>query len=279
MWRIESLGHASWLLDSGSTRILTDPVFRDVFEGGSVCHCPSRQLSGPIAVDAVYLSHRHLDHFDPETLASFPKQLPIFAPPDELTIAALKQLGFTDLRIMQPFGRHVLNDVEIFPISSPSESFMECAALFRSPSGSIFNQVDTPLDERRISHLEQIGRIDVMLAMYACQEFGWFIGRESDPSVAFEHNLRTLERLNPRHVIPAAAGFRFVDSLQHLNHLLFPVSIESFTEALSRRAPQIACLDVLPGDRLELNHGGLELLPQAADHAALISDDRHLLQA
>ena len=132
-------------------------------------------------------------------------------PSDELTIAALKQLGFTDLRIMQPFGRHVLNDVEIFPISSPSESFMECAALFRSPSGSIFNQVDTPLDEARLSHLEQLGRIDVMLAMYACQEFGWFVGRESDPSVAFEHNLRTLQRLNPRHVIPAAAGFRFVD--------------------------------------------------------------------
>ena len=110
--------------------------------------------------------------------------------------------------------------------------------------------MDTPLDEARLSHLEQLGRIDVMLAMYACQEFGWFVGRESDPSVAFEHNLRTLQRLNPRHVIPAAAGFRFVDSLQHLNHLLFPVSIESFTEALARRAPQLACLDVLPGDRL-----------------------------
>jgi L-ascorbate metabolism protein UlaG (beta-lactamase superfamily) len=59
------LGHATVLLEIGTTRLITDPVLRD-----RVMHL-QRQVATPAApgpVDGVLLSHLHHDHFDKPSL-------------------------------------------------------------------------------------------------------------------------------------------------------------------------------------------------------------------
>ena len=45
----------------------------------------------------------HLDHFHAPSLARLPKHIPVLAPDDRLTLAALKEFGFTNIRPMKRF--------------------------------------------------------------------------------------------------------------------------------------------------------------------------------
>ncbi len=63
--RVTWLGHATVLLELGATRLLTDPVLRD-----RVAHLLRRVPTPvrPTEVDAVLISHLHLDHLDKPSL-------------------------------------------------------------------------------------------------------------------------------------------------------------------------------------------------------------------
>ena len=65
------LAHASMLIQSNKTTILTDPVWFDYLWEDINVLCPSIDLSlkkiPPI--DVLNISHRHQDHFDVRTLA------------------------------------------------------------------------------------------------------------------------------------------------------------------------------------------------------------------
>jgi L-ascorbate metabolism protein UlaG (beta-lactamase superfamily) len=74
------IGHATVLIDTGGTRLLTDPAL-----GGR--SGPLRRYAvrvGPNAtegVDAVLLSHLHLDHADLRSLRALGRDVPVVAPP------------------------------------------------------------------------------------------------------------------------------------------------------------------------------------------------------
>ena len=76
--RATLVGHACWLIETTAGAILTDPVLFDPFEEGTVTSCPHRE----VAVDrlpnlsAIFISHRHLDHFDLPSLAALDRGLP-----------------------------------------------------------------------------------------------------------------------------------------------------------------------------------------------------------
>jgi UDP-MurNAc hydroxylase len=287
--RATSLGHACWLLETAAGKVLTDPVFIDPFEQGTVMACPSRKIRTDLlpSPDIIWISHRHLDHFDLPTLALLPKDLPTLAPDDPLTLAALARLGFTDLRPMRAWEPQVFNRGEaslaILPTPSPSEEFIEFGALFmeKGPEGNstLYNQVDTPVTDESIKRILAVAsRIDVHLAMYASQDFGWFNGKSERISEIYTRNLDVAVQIGARMVVPAAAGFRFVDEHAYLNQLLFPVPERRFLLDIRRLAPQSLAQAIDPGDIIEIAAAAMKVKKQGASFVSMTEDDRHLLR-
>ena len=285
--KLESCGHAFWIVQCDSIRILFDPVFSDPFEQGTVTACPSRAFISDIPeYDLVYISHRHLDHFHIPTLKRIKKDVPILIPNDELTILSIKQLGFTNIHIMTPFiPYHIKGEnssLTLYPTPSVSDVFMEYGLLIveKTQQGTftLFNQVDTPLSEECIAKIHSIApHIDIHLAMYASQDFGWFHGQSSELSQTYTQNLYAAQKIGAKTIIPAAAGFRFVDRYQFLNQLLFPISAQRFIDDIRTLCLDSQCFAVHPGDKLIVDTQNTTHKKQASRFVVMKENDTHLL--
>jgi L-ascorbate metabolism protein UlaG (beta-lactamase superfamily) len=75
--RITWLGHATVLVELAGARVLTDPVLRR-----RIAHLlrQTPALALPDRLDAVALSHLHLDHADRPTLRRIPASVPLLGP-------------------------------------------------------------------------------------------------------------------------------------------------------------------------------------------------------
>jgi L-ascorbate metabolism protein UlaG (beta-lactamase superfamily) len=76
--RVTWCGHATVLFDLGGTRLLTDPLLR-----GRMGHLRrhARNLHLPQQLDAVLISHLHMDHADCPTLREIDPSVPVYGPP------------------------------------------------------------------------------------------------------------------------------------------------------------------------------------------------------
>lgn len=285
--RAISAGHAFWVIETRAGTLLCDPVFFDPFEQGTVTACPSRliETENVPSFDALYLSHRHMDHFDIPTLKRLVKNKTVLVPDDRLSIASLKRLGFEKIHPMKPFEAFQLKregaTLTLIPTPSVSEDFLEYGLLMieedEHAKRVLFNQVDTPLSDSCIEKIQSlVSHIDVHLAMFASQDFGWFSSHTADLAQNYTQNLYAAHRLGAKVVVPAAAGFRFVDRYQHLNQLLFPISEERFKRDIHSLGSNIQCLSIMPGDVIEIAEE-VVVHKQQAGFVHLREDDRHLL--
>src|SRR4051794_17819651 len=91
--RITWLGHATLLLEVGGARLLTDPLLRD-----RVGHLRRHAEPPPAAlsedIDAVLVSHLHLDHLDVGSLRRLSRRVPVLTPTGGG--ALLRRLGFAN---------------------------------------------------------------------------------------------------------------------------------------------------------------------------------------
>lgn len=285
--KLESCGHAFWIVHCETARIIFDPVLSDPFEQGTVTACPARTFFTEIPdYDIIYISHRHLDHFHIPTLKQLKKDVPILIPNDELTILSIQQLGFTNIQIMTPFTPYTIegekSTLSLYPTPSVSDVFMEYGLLVvektQEGTTTLFNQVDTPLSDACIKKLHSLApNIDVHLAMYASQDFGWFHGQSSELSQTYTQNLYAAQQVGAKTIIPAAAGFRFVDRYQFLNQLLFPISTERFIADIQALCIESECFAVHPGDTITVTTQSVTHQKQASDFVAMKEDDTHLL--
>src|SRR5687768_3701429 len=100
--KITYIGHATLLLELGGVTLLTDPNF-DAALGAFALGSRLRRVSPPgVALgalprlDAVLVTHAHLDHLSLASLRALPAEVPVFAPP---TVAAwLVAKGFAQAR-------------------------------------------------------------------------------------------------------------------------------------------------------------------------------------
>jgi hypothetical protein len=145
-----------------------------------------------------------------------------------------------------------------------------------SDSGGVFwNQVDTFLSAATIAAVtERSGRVDLLFAMYASQNFEFFESHVTNlPFETHRQNLETVLRISPRMVAPGSAGLRFCGEHAWLNRVLFPISPRRFADDLQRLAPNIATNVMKPGDVFELSGGEIRNLPAASEVAFTNCED------
>jgi L-ascorbate metabolism protein UlaG (beta-lactamase superfamily) len=97
--RITWLGHATLLLEIGGVRLLTDPLLRDRV-GHLRRHAPAPPPELTEGIDAVLVSHLHLDHLDVASLRRLGRRVPVLVPSGGGGL--LRRLGFahtTELRV------------------------------------------------------------------------------------------------------------------------------------------------------------------------------------
>ncbi len=280
--RVTLLGHASVLVEMEGAVVLMDPVFFDPFEEGTVVSCPQRKvrLDRFPPIDLVVVSHRHPDHFDLRSLKEVPRDCDVICPADPLIVHGLRSLGFEQVHAVHPMGEIRGEGFELFPTRSEIRSVPEMGMVFRDASGTFWNQVDTELSAATIAQvLGRFGRVDLLFAMYASQNFDFFESRSTEfPLGTHRRNLLNASRIAPRLVVPASAGFRFADALAWLNSFMFPISAERFIEDLRKIDPALQSCILNPGDAIDIRKGGALDMAGGSGLAATERDDRDLIR-
>ena len=107
--KITYIGHATLLLEIGSTRILTDPNFESSL-GRFLprVSAPGIAIDALPKLDALLLTHAHADHLSFRSLDRLPVDIPLFAP----TVIAkwLRQKGYRNAVGLDPQGTASLAD-------------------------------------------------------------------------------------------------------------------------------------------------------------------------
>lgn len=110
---LQHIRNATVKLTNGETTFLIDPMFAEVgaYEGfpdtyRSWLRNPLTPLPMPVKdiiedVDAIILTHTHLDHWDKAAQEQLPKNLPLYVQNQE-DAELVKGQGFTNVRIMKP---------------------------------------------------------------------------------------------------------------------------------------------------------------------------------
>src|SRR5690606_11345349 len=108
--QITQVRNATLLIDYAGTRFLIDPMLAakgtlPAFAGtaNSHLHNPLVELPLPLAeildVDAVIITHDHLDHWDPVAQQQLPKHLPLFVQ-HQKDADTIRTCGFKDVRLL-----------------------------------------------------------------------------------------------------------------------------------------------------------------------------------
>ncbi len=92
------VGHSTVLVEVDGAPVLTGPLLR-LRVGALVRHSPLPPASVYRDLDAVVISHAHLDHLDAPSLRLIDKDTPVLAP--RATKLLIKRLGFADVTEME----------------------------------------------------------------------------------------------------------------------------------------------------------------------------------
>lgn len=280
--KVTLIGHASVLVELDGARCLMDPVFQDPFEEGAVTSCPRREVfpARLPPIDVLILSHSHLDHFDIPTLAQLPRSCQVLCPKDHVLTYVLQQFGFTKINAAEPMTHLQLGTYDLLTTHSNVTNVVEFGVVFKDRSGVFWNQVDTVLAPKTIQAMrKKFPRIDLMFAMYASQNFGFFDSKGAGfPHAMHQMNLNTVREVQPRVAVPGSAGFRFCGPFAWANSFLFPVSRERFVRDLARVAPGVRTHLANPGDVFEIGPDGVAYQPAASELVRMVEDDTALLR-
>lgn len=108
--KLTQVRNATLLLDYAGSKFLIDPLFAEKGAFPGFPGSASSQFSNPLValplpvaqlldVDAVIVTHLHIDHWDDAAKAAIPKDKPLFAQNEE-DATAIRADGFTDVRVL-----------------------------------------------------------------------------------------------------------------------------------------------------------------------------------
>jgi len=287
------IGHASLLIQSRDTTILTDPVWFDYLWEEINVLCPSIDLDKDKIppVDVLNLSHRHQDHFDVRTLAYLVKHprilkpdVTILAPNDAIVLEVLQELGFKNVKVVADFESIPIRDVTLTPTpslnqaSSAEEAFPEHGLLVQDGEVTVWNQVDTIVSPEIVQYMNQnFGQLDFAHARFLPLLEGLFNYHKPVelPFEEYSSFLKVVRALGPKFVVPGSAAFRYRDEFAFLNHYSFPTTQEQYLRDLAAFCPEIQSSPYLPGDVAHIKPEGVRIEKQSSDFVRVREDDSH----
>lgn len=169
--RATFLGHQGWIVESAGSAIAIDPVVCEGFghsPGTDFIVYPPRkvELARLPAVNAILLSHEHLDHFHLPSLNAFSREAKVFFGPlmPRCVENAIQRLGFTTCRVDAP-GEIIIGNliVDVFPAGRTTVTWERSVTSFsirssQSIDASIFIAVDAIISEEYIERIAD-GRV------------------------------------------------------------------------------------------------------------------------
>jgi len=286
------IAHASLLIQSKGTTLLTDPVFFDFLWEEINIHCPriDLKIDKIPKVDILSISHRHQDHFDIRTLAFLAGKntilkpdAVILAPKDEILLETMEELGFNEVRVVRDFEPMEIKGLTLTPTPSLNKQdyFPEHGLLIHDGEVTAWNQVDTIVTPDIINHMKNLyGQIDFAHNRYLPLLEGNFSFHQSLNLPFEEYNsyLQVVKALSPKFSVPGSAGFRYRDEYAFLNQYSFPSTQEQFLMDLAEFCPEVKTETFFPGDVAEISPGGVDLQRQASDFVSTIENDSYLLE-
>lgn len=262
LMKITYIGHATLLLEIGGATILTDPNFDSAlgFAIGSRLKrvsAPGIALNALPKLDAILVTHAHVDHLSLASLRALPQDVPVVAPPAIARWLGTK--GFAQVRGLAPGATTALGPVTVHAEAAThvgsrygfdrwrSEANMY---LLDAATHSVFFAGDTALTETTHHLAERVLRAAGRTLDVALLPIGhappWKHRSFRAGHLTYQDALELFTRLGARHLVPYHWGT--------FNHLT-----SGANDAIDRlrahlptyaRAGDVKILE--PGERLEI---------------------------
>lgn len=253
--RITILGHASVLVETENAKVLVDPLFDDTFASDTLQMSVRRRFSDDLleGLTAVVVTHAHLDHFHPPTLAQLPRDVVLFTPPDPFLVAAFECMKFTQVEFVPNWARRRVADLDLLFTPSDFEA-PEFGVSFSDGESHYWHMSDaivTPTVAETL--LERVGRADLVACKY--QPIRTVIGHQrglSSTCLDKDEVAESIEAaclLQPRAVFPYFFGFGYAVPHRWADRHLGPFSEAEVCAWVRRKlGAEVHTTGVRPGD-------------------------------
>ena len=246
--QVTYIGHATLLLEMDGMRLLTDPLLRD-----RIFHLQRR--SAPVnpsrsqAVDAVLISHLHLDHFDLPSLKMLGQETQLIVPCGAADL--LHKKGFTHIIEMQAGNKIDVGSVSIEATHAkhhgrhpPFGPTADCLGFLIRGSNCIYFAGDTDLFPEMV---DLANELDVALLPV----WGW--GPNLGPGhMNPERAAEALTLLRPQIAIPIHWGSFYPLGLGWFRKQLLVEPPQLFYRYASEMMPSIDIQILQPGSTFEI---------------------------
>ena len=264
--KIQMIGHAGIFVETQDCKILMDPTLYDSHMEGIESIYPRREViyEKIPEFDVLIISHRHLDHFDIQSLASLPKNVDVLIPADKLLENCLRDLGYSQIYPLRDFNEVKIGSTHL--IATRSENRVpEYGILFADPSGVLWNQVDSDISLETIRFVKsRYQQIDFLLAPWSPMLQNHYRENRSlsYPYSAYSRWLDNIGLTKPKAVAPGANGFKFINDSSWLNQVTFPLTREQFCRDVKIVCPEVGenVFQLDPGDTLSFFEGQFEYI-------------------
>lgn len=258
--RLTVLGHASVLLESATAGVLIDPIFDEVFASDTLRQQPPRTLDIAALVARTTLlvvTHIHLDHFHPPTLAHFPRDLPIVVPPHADLVRAVQGLGFSQVITLAAWQTYLHADVSL--LATPSAFEIDEFGLLCSVGADRYWHMSDAVIEAEVGvRLREVAGAPSLVSV-KFQPLRTLIAYQRGLASAMLDrdelcgSLEAACRSAPACVFPYYSGFVFHGVHAWANRHLSPYRAADIAALLRRRLPaDTRVVTVAPGDVFEL---------------------------
>ena len=285
MTSIEHLGHSGLAVRHEGRMLLCDPWMTP--EGAYNASWfqypayPHADLSHLLRPDAVYISHEHLDHFDPWFLAQLPKDVPVITGRfhKRRCVKLLQELGFRNIETLVDFESFQIADGFVIRVAIPSYNcpphWFDSCAMIDVGDKKIFNLNDAnlalPLDRIREENVDVfLGQASPAIwypltyTNYDDERKKKLISTRRESAV--ESFVTGAKAVAPRLAVPFAGPPCFFDeeleSYFTDSNSMFPTPLAA--AARMREESEIPTAVLKPGDKLHLDNGSWYVEPEPA---------------
>jgi len=255
---IGAIGHGCYSVLVDRAHILVDPLLTPTFLGGTAEPYPRRQIEiGALPpVDAIFISHSHPGHLEPETLDLMPRDIPVFAPSDPTIEFVMARMGFALQKVRPNTVISVGAGSVSFVGTGSGEGYL--TAVFDDDDGRCWYLGDRGdfLPMTIVEAVTAARPVDVAIVSHPSdyhsylQNSTWTGGAQDGETHAqwLARALQVARAIGAGLTVPGSTNNRYVKNAAWLNRFVFPMRPAEFVDELARIAPGSTATTLSPGD-------------------------------